>query len=162
MLFITRRVILAIFFVFVMISTLTPSLWSQSRVQTAAITFDDQRKVEHVIHTYFKAIENNDYATAWNLTSSAAQKEYPKSLAITEHWGLKSVKLISLKRCLGLDSPSGFTFDVPKDTPTICFSVSLDIRPAAHTAWHNGINDRLVDVVRENGEWRINGLNTGP
>ena len=73
---------------------------------------------------------------------------------------MNSVKLISTKRCLVL--PSEFTFNVPKDIPTICFSVSLDIRPTSHTAWENGLNERLLDVVRENGVWKINGLNTGP
>ncbi len=155
----TPKLMIPITLVLWIMSTSTSLLWSQPRVQTAAITFDDQNKVEHLIRTYFKAIELKDYATAWDLTSSDAKKEYSKSQALKEHWGLKSIKLISMKRCLGLPD---FTFNVPKDTPTICFSVSLDIGPAPGTAWENGLNERLVDVVRDNGEWRINGLNTGP
>jgi len=156
----TAKLKVIIIFMVLMMSTSTSNLWSQSRVQPSTITFEDQRSIEHLIRTYFTAIENKDYAQAWNLTSSDAKKEYPKSEAIREHWGLNSVKLISIKRCLIL--PSEFTFDVPKDTPTKCFSVSLDIKPSSNTAWNNGLNERLVDVVKENGEWRIKGLNTGP
>jgi len=135
-------------------------LWAQVKAQIPDITFEDQRNVETLIKTYFKAIENRDYAEAWELTSSYAKTRYPKSRAIREHWRLRSLKLISMKRCLIL--PEGCTFDVPQNAPTICFLVTLDIRPSPDSAWDNGLNDRFVDVVKEDDQWRINALNTGP
>ena len=135
------------------------SLWAQSS-QLSAITFKDQENVEKVIRKYINALEKKDYAIVWELTSSDGKKVYPKSEFIKKDWGINFVKLINMRRCL--ISASGFTFEVPKDTPTICFSVTLNIKASPDTAWENGLNDRLVDVVKEKGTWRINGLNTGP
>lgn len=134
--------------------------WAQFKVQPPDVTFEDQRKVEILIQTYFKAIENKKYADAWELTSLDAKTSYPKTQAIKEHWGMQSVKLISTKRCLM--RPHEWTSNVPQNVPTICFIITLDIKPSPDSAWDNGRNDRFVEVVKEKGQWRINALNTGP
>jgi len=67
-----------------------------------------------------------------------------------------------MRRCI-IDEESGFSYDVPENTPTICFEVKLEIKPEPDTAWDKGMNWRLVNVVKEDdGRWRINGLATGP
>lgn len=91
---------------FCVLSILYSNSWAQFKAQPSAVTFEDQGNVEKLIQAYFKAIENRNYAKAWELTSSSAKKDYPKAQAIREHWGLQSLKLISIKRCLIL--PEGY------------------------------------------------------
>lgn len=125
------------------------------------VTIDDQKQVEQLITSYFSALEKEDYIAAWELTSSNQQKNYSKTQAINEHWGLDTIKLMSMEGTL---PPSlSETGEVTPNTPTILFIVKLDIKPAEGSAWEDGINDRFIMVTKDNdGKWKIDGLATGP
>jgi hypothetical protein len=132
---------------------------AQQGNRDSKITFEDQKQVEFIIRTYFKLLENKEYGSAWELTSNKLKAQYPKSDALEKHFGLESIKLINIKRCLMWPC----TFEVPEDVPTTCFAVEIDVQPSLGSTWENGINQRFVDIVKESdGQWRINGLNTGP
>lgn len=135
-------------------------LASKSLEQSKTITFDDQKQVEEVIRGYFSALEKKEYSTAWELTSSEQKKEYTKEDALKNHWGLESIKLVSMKGYL----PSNGVVDaVPSNIPTIWFIATLDIQPTPDNAWNKGVSDRFVNVVKDSdGKWRIDGLATGP
>lgn len=131
-----------------------------SGIQPAGITFDDQRQVEKLIKDYFGAIEKKDYATAWELTSQQQKNSYSKSDAINNHWGIESLKFISMKGYL--PTATAVTEDVPPNTPTVWFIVTFDVKPSSNTAWGTGITSRYVDVVKDgDGKWEIDGLATG-
>ena len=125
------------------------------------ITFDDQKQVEQLIKEYFTDLEKKDYSSAWELTSSEQKNTYTKENAIKEHWGVESIKLISMK---GYFPPQlSATGDVPRNVPTVWFSVTFDIEPSPNTAWSKGLNERFVNVVKDSdGKWRIDGLATSP
>ncbi len=126
------------------------------------ITFRDQKEVELLIKNYFEALEKGDDLRARQLTSSKEKKKYTKSKTVKEYFGIKSVKLVGMRRCI-IDEESGFSYDVPENTPTVCFEVKLQIKPEPNIPWEEGINWRLVNVVKEDdGRWRIDGLATGP
>jgi hypothetical protein len=133
-------------------------------------TFEDQKQVEKLIRQFFNFLENKDYAYAWELVSSEQKKTDSKENAIKYHWGLESVKFVSMK---GYIPPRKFVTgdietwepisEVPPNTPTVSFVVTLEVQPDFNGAWNKGLNDRFVDVVKEaDGNWRINGLATGP
>lgn len=125
------------------------------------ITVEDQEQVEQLIKAYFTALEKKDYAVAWELTSSEKKKIYSKEDALKSHWGLDSIKFISLKGYY----PSKYSAvgDVPTNTPTIWFTATIEIEPSPNTAWNKGLNGRFVNVVKDiEGKWRIDGLATGP
>lgn len=133
---------------------------NQALDQLNTVTFDDQKQVEEVIREYFSALEKRDYSTAWELTSSKQKKEYPKEDALKNHWGVESIKLVSMK---GYLPSKGVVDAVPPNVPVIWFIVTLDIQPTPDNAWNKGINDRFVNVVKDDdGKWRIDGLATGP
>jgi hypothetical protein len=116
-------------------------------------TQEDLKQIEGLIASYFKALEKEDYDEAWKLKSIVSKAEFSKSDAIKAKFGLEAIRLISVEHIQDdLHCPSN-----------LCFMVLLDIIPAPHSAWEKGLNKRLVDVIRgSDGQWRINGLNTGP
>jgi hypothetical protein len=126
------------------------------------ITFKDQKEVELLIKNYFEALEKGDDLRARALTSSKENKLHPKSKTIKQYMGIKSVKLVGMRRCI-IDEESGYSDNVPENIPTVCFEVKLEIKPEPDTPWDNGINWLFVNVIKEDdGQWRINGLGTGP
>lgn len=129
--------------------------------QLKTLTFNDQIQVEEIIREYFSALEKKDYSTAWELTSSEQKKVYSKEEALKNHWGLESIKLLSMK---GYMPSEKYAVDsVPPNTPTIWFTVTLDIQPTPNSAWNKGVNVPFVNVVKNsNGKWKIDGLATGP
>jgi len=133
----------------------------KSEMNKRTITFDDQRQVESLIKDYFTAIERKDYAYAWELTSTEQKESYTREMALNEHWGIETLKFISLEGYLPRRiSSSG---KVLPNTPTVWFNVTFEIEPSPNTAWGpKGKTGRFVDVVKGiDGIWRINGLNTG-
>lgn len=125
------------------------------------ITLDDQKQVEQLIKEYFTDLEKKDYSSAWELTSSEQKKIYNKENAIKEHWGVETIKLISMKGYLPPQLSA--TGDVPPNSPTVWFSVTFDIEPSPNTGWSEGLDERFVNVVKEiDGKWRIDGLATSP
>lgn len=125
------------------------------------ITFDDQKQVEELIKAYFNALEKNDYSAAWELMSSEQKKFHPVSEAIENHWGVESIKLVSMQGYL--PPYLSQTGEVPPNTPTIWFDVRLDIKPSDSSGWDEGINERFARVRKDDsGRWRIDGLSTSP
>jgi hypothetical protein len=134
----------------------------KSEVDKRGITFDDQRQVEKLIKDYFTAIERKDYASAWELTSPEQKKTYPREAALKEHWGIDSLKFISMQGYL--PPKISKTGEVPLNIPTIWFGVIFEIEPSPNSPWTpwKGRTGRYVDVVKDtDGKWSINGLNTG-
>jgi hypothetical protein len=126
------------------------------------ITFKDQKEVELLIKNYFEALEKGDDLRARALTSSKENKLHPKSKTIKQYMGIKSVKLVGMKRCI-IDEETGYSDNVPENIPTVCFKVKLEIKPEPDTPWDKGVNWLFVNVVKEDDrQWRINGLGTGP
>jgi hypothetical protein len=122
------------------------------------ITKEDENAVHDVIVSYFKAIENKDYAAAWEMFSSETKKSTTKNDAVQNHFGMESVKLISIQTYLRPQEPKE-----NENKPTIHFKVKLDIVPNQYGgAWGKGINERFVRVVKERGQWKINALATSP
>lgn len=133
------------------------------------ITVEDQEQVRTLISNYFSALEQKDYAAAWQLMSSKQQEIYPEGQAVKEGWGLDEIRLVSVKGYLPpyiAECLPPFEFKVtavPDGTPTIWFVVELEVKPMENSAWETGINDRFVNVTQEaDGSWRIDGLATGP
>ncbi|NLA86211.1 MAG: hypothetical protein GX847_02795 [Clostridiales bacterium] len=138
--------------------------------QLEDITLDDQAQVEALITAYFGALEQKDYAAAWELMSSNRQgKGYPKEPSISEGGRIGDIKLVSMEGYLppyiarNLPPYEFKMADVPADTPTVWFLVKPDVQSAAGFEWENGINERFVNVAKEtDGTWRIDSLATGP
>ena len=134
---------------------------SQTDLQLNNITFDDQKQVEQLIKLYFYALEKGDYSTAWGLMSSEQQGFNPLTEAIKNHWGVETIKLISMQGYL--PPYLSETGQVPPNTPVIWFDVKLDIKPSDGSGWDDGINERFVMVTKNTeGKWRISGLSTSP
>jgi hypothetical protein len=121
------------------------------------ITKEDEKAVHDVIVAYFKAIENKDYSTAWEIFSSEMKKSSTKNDANQNHFGIESIKLISIQTYLRPQEAKE-----NENKPTINFEVKLDIVPNQQGAWDKGINERFVGVVKEQGQWKINALATSP
>jgi hypothetical protein len=121
-----------------------------------SITKEDENAVHDLIAAYFKAIENKDYSTAWEMVSSEMKKGYTKNDAIQKHFGIESLKLISIQTYLRPQEPKE-----NENKPTIHFVVKLDI-VNKDGAWDKGINERFVGVVKEQGQWKISALATSP
>ncbi len=141
----------------------TTSGQSQSPGQSSQpenIASQDQTEVEQLIKSYFRYLEQKNYAAAWELMSSNSQKYYPEEEAIKNHFGIESLKLISIKTYKRSDLLK--INGNPPNTPNIIYEVELNIVPSQQSAWNNGINERYVGVVKENGEWKISGLATSP
>jgi hypothetical protein len=128
--------------------------WVNIGVNETAATKEDENAVHDVIAAYFKAIENKDYSTAWEMISSEMKKGYTKNDAIQKHFGVKSLKLISIQTYLRPQEPK-------ENKPTIHFVVKLDI-VNKDGAWDKGINERFVRVVKDQGQWKISALATSP
>jgi hypothetical protein len=134
----------------------------KSEMDKRGINFDDQRKVEKLIKDYFIAIERKDYASAWELTSPELKNTYPREMAIKEHWGIESLKFISMQGYL--PPKISKTGEVPPNIPTVWFGVTFEIEPSPNSTWSpwKGRTARYVEVVKDtDGKWTINGLNTG-
>lgn len=134
----------------------------KSEIDKRGITFDDQTQVEKLIKDYFVAIERKDYGAAWELASLEQKKTYTREIALKEHWGIESLKFISMQGCL--PPKISKTGEVPPNIPTIWFSVTFEIDSSPNSAWTpwKGRTARYVDVVKcTDGKWTINGLNTG-
>ncbi len=124
------------------------------------VTLDDERQVEELIRTYFDAMERGDWGAAWDLETSSQQAWSTRADYVATQGGLESVKLLSVKAYLPPPAP---TWDVPPDTPTVNFMVTLEVKPKPNTAWGpGGVVERFVGVQKENGKWYISGLATSP
>jgi hypothetical protein len=121
------------------------------------ITKEDENAVHDLIVAYFKAIENKDYSTALEKFSLEMKNVSTKNDAVQNHFGIESLKLISIQTYLRPQEPKE-----NENKPTIHFEVKLEIVPNLHGAWGKGINERFVGVVKEQGQWKISTLATSP
>jgi hypothetical protein len=132
-----------------------------SEMDKRTITFEDQKQVEKLIKDYFAAIERKDYASAWELTSPEQKKDYTKEVALNEHWGIESLKFISIEGYLPVRISN--TMEMLPNTPTVWFKATFQIESSPNTAWGpKGKTARYIDVIKgTDGRWSINGLATG-
>ena len=141
------------------VSAIKPAT-SPAAITEQKVTRQDEKAVHDLITAYFSTVEQKDYASAWEMLSSNAKKGYTKEDAIKNHFGIQSLKLVSIQSYLLPQEPKE-----DESKPTIQFQVKLDIVPgsgASSGAWGNGINLRFVGVVKEQGGWKIDALATGP
>lgn len=122
-----------------------------------SITKEDENAVHDLIVAYFKAIENKDYSAAWGMLSSDRKKSFSMNDANQEHFGIESVKLISIQTYLRPQEPIE-----NENKPTTNFIVKLDIVPNQYGSWGKGMNERFVGAVKEQGQWKIKSLATSP
>lgn len=119
----------------------------------------NQKDAEEVVKAYFKSIEEKNYAKAWELISDKQKKNYSKEDAINKHWGIESLKLISVqKEQLSEELKKRYN-----DVNETLYNARFIIKSSPNTAWENGETGRLVDLVKQgDGNWYINDLCTGP
>lgn len=122
-----------------------------------SITKEDETAVHELIAAHFKAIENKDFSAAWEMFSSEMKSGSSKNDVIQNHFGIESLKLISIQTYLRPQEPKE-----NGKKPTIHFVVKLDIVPNSFGAWGKGMNERFVGVVKEQGQWKIRALATSP
>lgn len=117
----------------------------------------NQKDSKEVVNAYFKFIEKKDYEKAWELTSDKAKKSYSKESAINEHWGIVSLKIISVKK------EESLKIDKEQYKNRALYTVVFKIKPSSGTAWNDGENSRFVNLIKQNdGKWYVDALSTGP
>lgn len=129
------------------------------------ITFEDQKEVEELLKSYYKALEKKDFEAAFECLS---KKNMPPGTKVSdiEFEQFKSLKLISIEGYISiLDGGVLKVFKATKDTPTVCFQVTLEleVEPEKGYNWENGENVQFVVAARDSdGKWRIDHFATSP
>lgn len=118
------------------------------------VTYDDQKEVEQLITTYYKALEAQDFDAAAQCYTSQGKLGYertnPKNAILN---AADSLKFVSLESYI----PPNAVKDGSRNAPTVYFNVTLDVAPNKYNnvLWEKGINRCFVDAVKENGKWVI-------
>lgn len=120
------------------------------------ITLKDQEEVEQLIAAFFKEMESRNYEAAANYLTDQGRLNHentiPKGSPLWP-W-VESLKLISVESYL----PSNIqVVEGTEKVPTVFFHVNLDIKynKGYGTYLRDGEKKVAVNVVRENGKWKI-------
>lgn len=106
------------------------------------------------LNTFFKALGDKNYNTAYSLLSYNLQKQERTAIEYGEH---QQLSLSNLKDFTVIEGPETIT-----DGHQV-YKVSLDIEPGTQPGdWQPGTNIRWVALVKENGVWHISQIATSP
>ncbi|SEB51005.1 hypothetical protein [Paenibacillus sp. GP183] len=135
----------------------SPTASGTSTVQFFPATMDDEIAVRKLIAAYFDAIGKRDVDGAYAMMSTSMTTNFSKEEAEKGHFGIESIKMISIEPYHRLQEPKENA-----DKPSVHFVVNLDVVPDKNGSWGKGSNERYVGVVKEHGVWKINALATSP
>ncbi len=116
---------------------------------------------EDIIRTFFGLINEKKIPEAISMMSTSMVGDDSHKQA----WGvnfnaLKSVKVLKVKPAMKENwTDNNHEYEVTLD---IKVSPEAANAPIPYYGWENGSNIRWVEIVKENGLWKINSLATGP
>lgn len=107
-----------------------------------------------VLEKYYQNLREGQYQAALDILSSGFRKIYPDLLKYVAEQGVPDKKIVAV-------TPAGEL--KPLDT-RIVYEVLLNVqlKGQVNSFWSDGNNYRWLEMVQENGNWRINQLSNTP
>ena len=126
-----------------------------SRQQTRENNSQDDLLARASIADYFAYVQVQNYKLAYNLLSQEIKQQI-KSVEELEKWQNGKIRYINVTDMKEYPNPTD-------NANHLTYLVTLDVQPGKVTSsWQAGSNQCWIEVVKENGSWKLTNFTTTP